>query len=188
MAKNLIHCLSPVTIGLKVQPNIPTSANIRSGHMCRLGDVFGVCVVDHYDSLAGGTQQTQQSTDRASTTPVINFGLNVWEFEVYRLTAVSGAANYIKAGAIIYYVEGGSGTGGVETDSGYALILGEKPVASSALSGVISGTSGETLIIRQCGVLVEDLNMDITAGSKVKAKVLVGNNSVGSADVELALS
>ena len=88
MAKNLEHCMSPVTIGLKLDPTYPTRnatdsslhtgayrtnggiPTMESGDLVRFGSVIGVVMVDHQDKLADPDGK-----------PVINFGLNVWRFK-----------------------------------------------------------------------------------------------------------
>ena len=168
MAKNLVYRLSPVHVGISVRPNVP--ANPDSGDLCRLGSMFGVCLVDHKDKLAGGTRQVQDSTDKAMSTPVMDFTTNVWEFDIY---SVAGDADgRLRAGHVVYFVEGQ----GVDTSSGYFLAF-DKPGAAAAIAGVLSGTANETIDIRVCGYLMEDIVIpagSITAGHSVRGKVMVG--------------
>lgn len=180
MAKNLVQCLSPVVIGLKVAPNWPTSPN--SGELCRLGDKYAVCVVDHKDSLAGGSLQRQASTDKADGTPVLNPGLNVWEF------SAAATDTAIAVGDIVYHYHDSA------TDGGHALTVGivsdgfktkeDKsnnftPTTSSDAEDdiTIADEDASTVTRRRVGVVVGGPGVGIvtTAGTKYKVHVLMGN-------------
>ena len=106
MAKNLEHCMSPVTIGLKLDPTYPTRNDtagsvhigtyrtdtgirtMESGDLVRFGSVVGVVMVDHQDKLADPDGK-----------PVINFGLNVWRFK----GVIKSVAAAIEPGAELWY-------------------------------------------------------------------------------------
>ena len=169
MAKNLIHSMSPVTIGLKLDPSSParnSTANnpnngafrtdtgtptVASGQVVRLGPIFGVVTVDHQDKLAG-----------ADGSPVINFGLNVWRVKVRVITAVTSAGGtHIPRGSVVHFADGdGLAVGGV-------LYVG---IPTKTLGSV--GTAGGTQ--RTCGVLMEDITSILAIDAEIEVDVLIG--------------
>ena len=169
MAKNLTHSMSPVTIGIKIEPSSParnSTANnpnngafrddngvptVASGHVVRLGPVFGVVEVDHQDKLAG-----------ADGSPVINFGLNVWRVKARVATAVTTttSTHYLR-GSVVQFADGaGFAEGG-------RVYIGTPKLA---LTSVGAGVSAH----RNCGVLMEDITDVLSADAEIEVDVLIG--------------
>ncbi len=176
MAKNLVHCMSPVTIGLKVDPSYParnastthvnggtfrTDAGVRtveSGDLVRLGDLFGVVTVDHQDKLAG-----------FDSSPVINFGLNVWKVKV-RLARATTNANPVPKGAMVQYVEGA----GVDVDKGRLFYVDRADTAvTRSASGDMHATDAITHYQR-VGVLMEAITGTNAQDVELEVDVLIG--------------
>ena len=172
MAKNLVYRLSPVHVGLSIQPNWPAAASVRSGGLVRLGTRFGICLVDHQDTLAGGRHQTntgnQQSTDRAMTTPVSDFTLNVWELNIPSvLTAVP-------VGTPVYHYETtNGGVSGDELTTIGALTTSTADFTSGSAS--VDGSAVDAVGRHFVGTVIEALSGTITSGTSYKVKVMMGS-------------
>ena len=187
MAKNLVHCMSPVTIGLKLDPTYPTrndtgSSNVNngayrtddgiktveSGDLVRFGSVIGVVTVDHQDKLA----------DRDSS-PVINFGLNVW-----RVSAIKSVGAAILAGAELWYYDASgpndgtavTGTADAATTKATAN-LSKVFIGKPADANVGVATSTNHLLYK-IGTVLDAVAGSVAVNTSVEVRVLIGGVAV----------
>ena len=166
MAKNLVYRLSPVHVGLSIQPNWPASPD--SGDLVRLGTRFGICLVDHKDNLAGGTMQAQRSTDRAMSTPVSDFTLNVWELNIPSVLAA------VPIGTPVYHYETtNGGVSGDELTTIGALTTSTADFTSG--SATVDGSAVDAVGRHFVGTVIEALTGTVTSGTSYKVKVMMGS-------------
>ena len=176
MAKNLVHCMSPVTIGLKLDPTYPTrngtttnpnhgayrtnasAKTLKSGDVVRFGSIFGVVEVDHQDKLAG-----------ADSEPVINFGLNAWKVKVF---ATETHATGTPGGAELWYYEGA-------TDARSIILFMGKPTAANHDEGnlehanLVVGTGA----LYRIGTVLEAVPGAIARDASVEVSALIGGGN-----------
>ena len=180
MAKNLVYRLSPVHVGLSVQPDWPAAADVMSGDLCRVGNAFAVCLVDHQEGLAGGRHRAQEpNTDRRmfhSSVPVLDFTLNVWEFDLPLGTSI-GANHDLKGTTVYHYDTTNPGI----TDSEIATIgLIDTSGADANFSAYAATVDASAVTAVGRRVVGTILSAPISSGTlaegvSVRVQVLMGN-------------
>ena len=178
MAKNLEFSMSPVTIGLKLDPTYPTrndtSGNVHegayrtdggidtleSGDLVRFGSIVGVVLVDHQDKLAG-----------ADSEPVINFGLNVWRVKGIIKTAANGTAQ--AAGSELWYYDPTGSTVDNATSKGAAnqsrLFAGQPTAANH--SDLTAGTGRLYRIGTVLDSIAGSVNRDASPAGEIRVMI-----------------
>ena len=180
MAKNLEHCMSPVTIGLKLDPSYPSRNNhasagvhdgtyrtnggirtMESGDLVRFGSVIGVVMVDHQDKLADFDGK-----------PVLNFGLNVWRFKGVIKAAADGAT--VDPGEELWYYSPGEVTNHAavtKVGANESRLFAGKPTAAN--HGDLTAAEGR---IYRLGTILDGIasTLDQDAAVLTELRCLIG--------------